>query len=68
LKEGSLVDVRSETGEMKSLSTHAFDLPPGNVMTYYPEANILVGRELDPRSKTPSFKFVEVSIGASSSK
>jgi molybdopterin-dependent oxidoreductase alpha subunit len=68
LKEGSRVDVRSETGEMKSLSTHAFDLPPGNVMTYYPEANILVGRELDPRSKTPSFKFVEVSIGASSSK
>lgn len=64
LQGGGRVNVRSETGEMKSLTAQAFDLPRGNVMTYYPEANILVGRALDPRSKTPSFKFVEVCIEA----
>jgi hypothetical protein len=25
---------------------------------YYPEANVLVPRRLDPRSKTPAFKSV----------
>jgi anaerobic selenocysteine-containing dehydrogenase len=29
---------------------------------YYPEANVLVPRKLDPRSKTPAFKNVEVTL------
>jgi hypothetical protein len=31
---------------------------------YYPEANVLVARSLDPRSKTPAFKNVLVRIEA----
>ena len=47
---------------MRSVNAHAFDLPPGNLMAYFPEANVLVGREYDPRSKTPAFKGVVVSV------
>jgi anaerobic selenocysteine-containing dehydrogenase len=31
-------------------------------MAYYPEANVLIGTEHDPRSKTPAFKSVPVKI------
>ena len=62
LKEGDPVRVRSESGTMYSLAARAFDLPRGNVMMYYPEANKLVGRAVDPRSKTPAFKSVRVAI------
>jgi molybdopterin-dependent oxidoreductase alpha subunit len=31
-------------------------LPPGNLAMYYPEANVLIPREIDPRSGTPAFK------------
>ena len=29
-------------------------------MMYYPESNVLVPRQFDPKSKTPSFKSIEV--------
>jgi hypothetical protein len=29
---------------------------------YYPEANVLVSRQLDPASKTPAFKGVIITI------
>jgi anaerobic selenocysteine-containing dehydrogenase len=47
---------------MRELSVMAFDLPPGNLMVYFPEANALIGRETDPRSKTPAFKSVAVNL------
>ena len=31
---------------------------------YYPEANVLVPRDVDPRSKTPAFKAVLVEVAA----
>ena len=62
LKNEDTVTVRSETGIMKDLSVFAFDLPPGNLMAYYPEANALVGQNIDPRSRTPAFKSVAVSL------
>lgn len=34
----------------------------GNILMYYPEANILVPRNHDKKSKTPSFKSVSVEI------
>lgn len=63
--EGALVTVATETGEMRALRAKSFDLPRGDAMAYYPEANILVGRAADPRSKTPAFKSVPVSISPS---
>jgi hypothetical protein len=51
------VTVVTETGELDVVAA-IVDLPPGNLAMYYPEANALVPRKLDPRSKTPAFKSV----------
>ena len=56
------VDIVSDDGEMKNVAVYPYDLPPGNLMAYYPEANALIGLSRDPRSQTPAFKSVRVSI------
>ncbi|HEY0034458.1 MAG TPA: FdhF/YdeP family oxidoreductase, partial [Devosia sp.] len=61
VSEGQAVTLASEVGKMPAVVT-AFDLPQGSAMAYYPEANVLVGTEVDPRSKTPAFKSVPVWI------
>ena len=62
LNSGDKVSVTSAYGEMRGVSVKAFDLPLGNVMAYYPEANVLIGRDRDQRSQTPAFKSVAVNI------
>jgi len=37
-----------------------FDIRPGNALAYYPEANVLVPRDVDPESRTPAFMSVLV--------
>lgn len=61
VSEGDRVLVSSEAGEM---TVHVATVPirAGNVAMYYPEANAIVPRKLDPRSHTPAFKSVVVSI------
>lgn len=59
---GACVDLQSSQGEMKAVKVFAFDVPRGNVMAYYPEANVLIATAHDPRSKTPAFKSVPVDI------
>lgn len=61
ISEGQAVTLASEVGRMKAVAT-AFDLPRGSAMAYYPEANVLVGTAVDPRSKTPAFKSVAVRV------
>jgi anaerobic selenocysteine-containing dehydrogenase len=56
------VTVRSTVGEMRGLLVRPFDVRPGNAVMYYPEANVLVPRDVDPRSKTPAFKAVLVEV------
>ncbi len=56
------VAVRSEIGTMHGVLARPYDIKPGNVCMYYPEANVLVPRDLDHRSKTPAFKAVAVRI------
>ncbi len=51
------------TAAWRALAT-AFDLPPGSALAYYPEANVLCGTAVDPRSKTPAFKSVPIWIEA----
>ncbi|KKB80014.1 histidine kinase [Devosia soli] len=63
LAEGQKVRVRSAVGEMEGVAIR-FDLPAGSVLAYYPEANVLIGTEVDPRSKTPAFKSVPVEVFA----
>lgn len=64
LRPGGTVNIRSDSGEMRSVIAHVFDLPKGNVMAYYPEANVLTGQAVDPRSRTPAFKSCGVWIEA----
>ncbi|MGV3650416.1 MAG: FdhF/YdeP family oxidoreductase [Devosia sp.] len=61
VKEGQAITLASAAGRMAG-HVKGFDLPRGSAMAYYPEANVLVGRASDPRSKTPAFKSVPVWI------
>lgn len=63
LVEGQGVTVTSDAGQMQGLATR-FDLPRGSALAYYPEANVLVGTAVDPRSKTPAFKSIPVEVAA----
>jgi anaerobic selenocysteine-containing dehydrogenase len=48
---------------MENILARSFeDIREGNAMMYYPEANVLVPRSVDPQSKTPTFKNIRVSI------
>lgn len=62
---GKLATLTSDFGVMEGVTVYPFDLPRGNAMAYYPEANVLTGTEVDPRSGTPAFKATRVSIEAS---
>jgi anaerobic selenocysteine-containing dehydrogenase len=64
LQEGLKVDVANSTGRMKGLTLARFDIKPGNVMTYFPEANVLIPQTIDDRSRTPTFKNVVVEVTA----
>jgi molybdopterin-dependent oxidoreductase alpha subunit len=55
------VRVSSESGAMIVIA-RPFDIAQGCAAMYYPEANDLVGKNVDPRSKTPSFKSVVVDV------
>ena len=62
LRRDQLVTVRNQTGSMSRLLVRPFAITPGDVAMYYPEANVLVPRDLDPASKTPAFKAVRVAV------
>jgi formylmethanofuran dehydrogenase subunit D len=63
LSAGQRVHVRSDAGEMAGILVHAFpEIRAGNAAMYYPEANALVPRAVDPLSKTPPFKCVLVTL------
>lgn len=65
LKENDLVTLESSVGKMENVVVREFDIFPGNIMTYFPEANILVPTTTDPRTQTPAYKFVWVRVSAS---
>lgn len=63
LSEGQLITLASDHGRMEG-TAREFDLPRGSVLAYYPEANVLCGTAVDPRSHTPAFKSTPVWIEA----
>jgi len=64
-KENQRVTVVSQTGQMKNILVRPFsEIRAGNVLMYYPEANVLVPRDIDPASRTPAFKNIAVTIHA----
>jgi len=56
------VKVKSSVGEMKGIHVREFEIRAGNAAMYYPEANQLVPADADPRSRTPAFKAVAVTV------
>lgn len=63
LGENELVTIRSQTGELKDILARSFEeIRSGNALMYYPEANVLVSRAIDPQSRTPAFKCVLIKI------
>lgn len=61
VKRGDNVLLQSIEGRLQCVA-HPFDVPTGNALAYYPEANVLIGLASDARSKTPAFKSVPVAI------
>ena len=67
LQDDDHVTVRSDTGVMHNLHARTYDdIRAGNAMMYYPEANVLVSRTIDPQSRTPAFKCILITIEKSS--
>jgi molybdopterin-dependent oxidoreductase alpha subunit len=65
LVHDQLVSVSSETGVMHNLLAREYeDIRTGCAMMYYPEANVLVPRSVDPLSRTPRFKNIKVRVEA----
>jgi len=64
LKDDDLVTVNSPTGSMRSVRARTFPVRVGNAAMYCPEANVLVGRDVDPESGTPAFKHVKITVKA----
>lgn len=58
------VTVIGEAGRMERILVRTIDIPAGNCVMYYPEANVLLSREVDPDSRTPAFKNGLVSVVA----
>ncbi len=56
------VTVKNEVGEMPNILVREFEIALGCALMYYPEANALVPRKVDPQSKTPAFKNAIVTL------
>jgi anaerobic selenocysteine-containing dehydrogenase len=56
------VAVRSDTGALPNVLVREIDIRPGNVVMYYPEANVLIPKVADPQSRTPAFKSTLITI------
>ncbi len=67
LNENDLVTLESSTGKMENIMVREFDISSGNIMTYFPESNVLVPTITDPRTQTPAYKLVWVKVYASKS-
>jgi anaerobic selenocysteine-containing dehydrogenase len=61
LRRDQRVRVQNETGSLDALVRFT-GLPAGNVAMYYPEANVLIPRTIDPESGTPVFKSTTVRV------
>jgi molybdopterin-dependent oxidoreductase alpha subunit len=57
LAENDAVEVVTEAGRMRVVVAF-IDITRGNVAMYYPEANAVVPRRIDPESGTPAFKSI----------
>jgi molybdopterin-dependent oxidoreductase alpha subunit len=62
LRPDQRVRVESSAGALGNVRVREAQIRAGNCAMYYPEANVLVPRDRDPRSKTPAYKCVVVDV------
>jgi anaerobic selenocysteine-containing dehydrogenase len=63
LEHDQLVSVSSSTGSMHQILARGYEeIRSGSALMYYPESNVLVPRVVDPKSRTPMFKNIIVTI------
>ncbi|MFL9985281.1 FdhF/YdeP family oxidoreductase [Paraburkholderia sediminicola] len=67
LEHGDLVDIETISSgrqrTLKKITVIAYNIAPGSVAAYYPEANVLVPLDfIDKESGTPSYKSVPVHV------
>ena len=62
-REGQRLAVENDTGRMEA-SVRFAPLPRGNLAMYYPEANVLINRRIDPAAATPAFKSARARLVA----
>ena len=63
LLNDQIVTVSSDAGSMQNILARAFEeIREGNAVMYFPESNVLVPRKVDPKSRTPMFKNILVTI------
>ncbi|MBY0357201.1 MAG: FdhF/YdeP family oxidoreductase [Candidatus Obscuribacterales bacterium] len=60
LKDGQKITVRGEAGRMSNIEVLIAQIRPGVAAMYYPESNVLIRGNVDPRSGTPSFKSAPI--------
>ncbi len=57
--------VSRRTGRLHGILARPYaEIRAGNALMYYPEANVLVPRQVDPQSRTPAFKAIAVRVVA----
>ena len=57
------ITVHSDTGWLRNIRVRCYaQIRPGNALMYFPEANTLVSRRVDPVSNTPAFKGVLIRL------
>ncbi len=64
LQENQLVSVSNEVGKLDNRIVRPYAIAPGCALMYFPEANMLIPRAVDPVSKTPAFKSAVVRVEA----
>ncbi len=57
------ITVRSACGALSNVLVRYANIPPGNAVMYYPEANVIVPKTADAKSRTPAFKNTRITIG-----
>ncbi|MFT5142751.1 MAG: molybdopterin-dependent oxidoreductase alpha subunit [Rhodothermales bacterium] len=63
LKQGDRVAVHGPAGSLFPITVEEFErIRPGSSAMYFPEANRLLSREVDPTSRTPAFKGAIIKV------
>ncbi|MCA9071387.1 MAG: histidine kinase, partial [Planctomycetaceae bacterium] len=62
LQPNQRIKITSEAGEMRYILVREFEIRADNAAMYFPEANVLVPKTVDPLSKTPAFKNVVITL------